>query len=140
MAARKKTATKKAARKGTPTKKSARSTSKGRGRRLALNAELPEPFLEMSRRVREGLGRLEKEISDTEARYRKGFMQILDEVGDQLAELEAVSEERWHTISDKARRDLADMLRKLEKVVEPGKRRPRKKSAARKKKVARARG
>ncbi len=145
---KKKTAGKKAAKKGAGSKKStgkkaarkkaARSTRKARrvGVRGVFDGELPETFIHMSRRVREGLRTLEKEVADTEARYRKGFMRVLDEVTHQLGQLESLSEERWHTLGDNARRDLAELLRKLEKVVAPGpsrKRRGRKKAASRKK-------
>lgn len=129
MAAKKKAATKKRAQSKKASKKNASrkkrpATSKRSGtsrrRRASKSGELPESFVVMSRRVRAGLGRLEKEITNTEARYRKGVTRMLDEVSQQLSDLESMGEERWHKISDSARRDLAKLLRRLEKAVDPG--------------------
>jgi hypothetical protein len=136
--ARKKAPKKKVARKQAARGTGNASKARGRSRRLTLNGELPEAFVQMSRSVREGLGRLEKDIAKTEARYRKGVLRILDDLSEQLRDFEALGEERWHVLSDNARKDLAKLLRRLEKAVDPGpsgKRRAGKKSAARKKKA-----
>jgi len=95
-----------------------------------LEGELPKDLRDFSRIVRRDLGQLEKQIEGARKDVRRGLTRALREVSHQLGRFEADGERRWKKLTSQARRDAVKVLRKLEKVIEPPK---RKRKAARKK-------
>jgi hypothetical protein len=69
--------------------------------------------------MRTRLLRLEREIERAEARYRKRFTKLLREGSHQLGRYEALGEKRWRELTTQARRDVAGVLRRIEKAVAP---------------------
>ncbi len=117
---RKKTRRKTAAPKNTSRKKS--TTALARARTSAaldrLERELPPTLQDYSRRVRSQLGKLEREIYRTQARYRRQAVQLLREGSHRLGGLEALGERGWRNLSRRARKEILTVLRRLEHVVE----------------------
>jgi hypothetical protein len=119
-------------------KKDTRKKKGGRSVRARLEAELPTSLAEFVRLVTARLNRLEQQLEKSEGRYRREWTRTLKNVSRQLGRFEAAGEKRWRKLTEAPRRDAVRLLRKLEKAIEPGKRRKtrRKKASARKKKSA----
>jgi hypothetical protein len=96
-----------------------------------IEAELPATLRDFTRRVRRGLGKLEKRIEKDRADRRRRTARMLRDVSHRLGHLEAQGEREWRRQSLRARRATAQLLHRLERAVEPPrKRRPRKSGAA----------
>jgi len=120
MAARKKT-TRKAA--------SARTAAGRAGSALKrIEPELPPNLREFSRRVRSGLGRLERQIEQAQASARREAARLLRDASHALGRFEAEGERRWRKLAAPARREALRLLQRLEKAMQP----PARKKAARK--------
>jgi hypothetical protein len=124
MAARKKTTRKKASR------RAARPTGLG-GLGAALGRlELPPTLRDYAKQVRSRLDGLERQITRTSVDVRRRGARLLREASHQLGRLEAEGEAGWRRLATPYRRQLADLLRRLEKALAPPKTRAR--TAARK--------
>jgi hypothetical protein len=88
-----------------------------------IEGELPPTLAQFSRRVRSELGRLEKQIARAETRYRTGWTRLLREASHQLGRFEAEGAARWRRLTTRARGDALKLLRRLEKEIEPARRR-----------------
>lgn len=121
--ARKKTAKRPTARRKGPAKRKARGIER-------LELELPPTLAQFARRMRTRLARLEREIERAEVRYRKTFTKLLREGSHQLGRYEALGEKRWKELTTQTRRDIAKVLRRIEKAIAPPPQ--RRKPAARK--------
>ena len=142
--ARKAAAPKKRVRQKTSPKKS--TTALARARTSAaldrLERELPPTLRDYSRRVRSQLGKLEQQIDRTQARYRRQAVRLLREGSHRLGGLEALGERGWRELSERARKEILNVLRRLERALETaGTQKPklRKKAASRSKRKPRAR-
>lgn len=95
-----------------------------------FEAELPADLRSYTRRVRKGLTHLERQIEEAQKDARRRWARLLREVSHQLGSVEAAGEKRWREGTLKARRDAVKALHRLEKAIEPPK---RKKKVQRKK-------
>lgn len=127
MAARKKASRKKASRK----KATRRKAGLGRGLGAALERlELPPTLKDYAKQVRGRLDGLERELTRASVDVRRRAARLLREASHQLGRLEAEGEAGWRRLTAPYRRQLVDLLRRLEKALTPkAARRP---SAARK--------
>jgi hypothetical protein len=119
------------ARKRTPKRKPARRLPRGSEALRKLEPELPANLREYSRQVRRGLAKLERQIETAQRDATRRWTRVLRDVSHQLGRLEAEGEKQWKKQTYPARREAVKLLKRLEKAIEPPKRRP-----ARKKKVA----
>jgi hypothetical protein len=122
MAVRKKTAKKEQA---------ARRLPRGSEALKRIETELPPELQDFSRQVRRGLVKLEHQIETAQRDARRRWTRLLRDVSHQLGRLEAEGEKQWKKQTYPARYEAVKLLKRLEKAIEPPKRRP-----ARKKKVA----
>ncbi len=146
---RRKTAGKAAAQKKPSRKKSSSkrsATAIARARTSAaldrLERELPPTLRDYSRRVRGQLGKLEQEIDRTQARYRRQAVRLLRDGSHRLGSLEALGERGWRELSERTRKEILNILRRLEHAVETaGTQKPtrRKRTASKAKRKTRAR-
>ena len=133
MAARKK-ATRSSTRSKAGARKQAPKTAFER-----FEAELPPDLRGYSRRVRRGLSRLEREIEHAQRDARRRWTKLLREASHQLGSIEAAGERSWRKRTLKARREAVKLLHRLEKAIEPPKKKaPRKKKTAKKSPRAKA--
>ena len=140
--ARKTAAQKKPSRKKSPSKKSATAIARARTSAALdrLERELPPTLRDYSRRVRQQLGKLEREIDRTQARYRRQAVRVLREGSHRLGSLEALGERGWRELSERTRKEILNILRRLEHAVETaGTQKPTKKTAGKAKRKTRAR-
>lgn len=135
--AKKTVGTKKAASKkkaAAPKKRaSAKKTSakrKAAKRGVAGFGDFPQSLDQFSRQIRKNLTSLEKQMNKAGKEYRRSTISLFREVSHQLGHFEALGERRWKKLTNNARKDVAKLLRRLEKVIEPAK--GRKKKASRK--------
>ena len=112
MTARRSKAAKKTARRAKPPLAVARK---------ALN-ELPASLDQFSRRARVGLTRLEGTVEKAEARYRRQAARMLRDASHRLGRFEAEGERRWKNLKGEARREALQLLRRLERTLEPRRR------------------
>jgi len=112
MAARKKAARKKTARRTGQTASSRLGATLGR-------FELPPTLRDYANQVRGRLDRLERELTRAQVDVRKRAARLLREASHQLGRLEAEGEAGWRRLTAPYRRQLIDLLRRLEKAVEP---------------------
>lgn len=112
MAARKKAARKKAARRKTKSTGSGLSATLGR-------LELPPTLRDYASQVRGRLDRLERELTKAQVDVRRRAARLLREASHQLGRLEAEGEAGWRRLTAPYRRQLVDLLRRLEKAVAP---------------------
>lgn len=94
--------------------KSRRATS-GRPGSRNRNGDFPPTISELTARLRKRLMDLDAEIERIEARYTRAVERLRDAgspIGIDLTR-------SWRALTDPARRDIADLLRRLEKVIEP---------------------
>lgn len=115
-------------------KKKTTKKQTGRGSASAamarLEAELPPNLRDFSRQVRRDLTRLERRIDVASRDARRQMTRLLRDVSHELGKLEAEGQKRWRALTHQARRDLAKQLNKLQKAIEPPKKRaPRKKAS-----------
>ena len=111
-----------------------------------FEAELPADLRSYTRRVRKGLTRLERQIEEAQKDARRRWARLLRDVSHQLGSVEAAGEKRWRQRTLKARREAVKALHRLERAIEPPKRKKkvqrkkvqRKKAAARKPAAAKA--
>lgn len=115
MAARKATARKKTSRKSTA---KARSTRGGLGGALG-RLELPPTLRDYAKQVQRRLDRLERDLARTRADVRRRATRLLREASHQLGRLEARGEAGWRRLTAPYRRQLLDLLKRLEKVLAP---------------------
>jgi hypothetical protein len=113
MAARKKAARKKAA-----ARRTGRSARSGLGATLG-RFELPPTLRDYAKQVRGRLDRLERDLARAQVDVRKRAARLLREASHQLGRLEAEGEAGWRRLTAPYRRQLVDLLRRLEKAVEP---------------------
>lgn len=99
--------------------------------------ELPKELRDFSRQVRKDLTLLEKQIEGARKDVRRGMVRVLRDVSHQLGQFEANGERKWKRLTNQARRDAVKALKKLEKAIEPPKKK-RKKASGRSKVAARA--
>jgi hypothetical protein len=85
---------------------------------------LPADLRAYSRRVRRGLSRVEREIEKSQRDARRRWTRLLRDVSHQLGRIEAQGEKRWNQRTTQARRDAVKLLKKLERAIEPPKKRP----------------
>lgn len=136
MTARKTTARKTTARK----KAKAPRIPRGSDALKKLEPELPANLQEFSRQVRRELVKLERQIETAQRDARRRWTRLLREVSHQLGRVEAEGEKQWKKQTYPARREAVKLLKRLEKAIEPPRKRPtRRKKAAARKKVAPAR-
>jgi hypothetical protein len=111
MAARKKASRKKATR---------RKAGLGGGLGAALGRlELPPTLRDYAKQVRGRLDRLEREISRASVDVRRRAARLLRDASHQLGRLEAEGEAGWRRLTSPYRRQLIDLLRRLEKALAP---------------------
>jgi hypothetical protein len=141
MAARKTSGRKTSSRKTSSRKAGARKASarKGGARRKAgtggrLGAalsrlELPPTLRDYADQVGRRLDRLEREATRTSTEVRRRAARLIREASHQLGRLEAKGEAGWRRLTRPYRRQLVDLLGRLEQAVAP---RPARKKASRK--------
>jgi len=159
MAARKKAARKKASRK-TGTRTQAGRKAGGRkkaSRRTARSAEaagfggfgaalgrldLPPTLRDYAEQVGARLDTLEREITRASVDMRRRGARLLREASHQLGRLEAEGEAGWRRLAAPYRRQLVDLLRRLEKALAPpaARRRSATRKATRRRSASGARG
>lgn len=101
---------------GTQAKRSPRKRS---GALAKLEADLPPSLQAFSRRMRQGLGRLEKTIEKGGRDARRRATRLLREASHRLGELEARGEREWRSQSQRARVAAVRVLQQLERAIEP---------------------
>ena len=114
-------------------KKKASSKARRKTAIQRIEGELPKDLRDFSRMVRRDLTQLERQIEGARKDVRRGLTRSLREVSHQLGRFEADGERRWKKLTTQARRDAVKVLRKLESVIEPPKKKrktSRKKSKA----------
>lgn len=79
-----------------------------------------------SRGLHDALDRLEKELPPNLGKLVKQVRRGLVDLEKQVEKTRKESEQRWARQQTRVRRDIAAMLRKLEKAVEPPRKRTRK--------------
>lgn len=130
MAARKKAARKKTTRAGG-------RRGGGSGGRLGAalgrleRLELPPTLREYVRQVGSRLDRLERELTRASVDVRRRAARLLREASHQLGRLEAEGEAGWRRLATPYRRQLVDLLRRLEKALAPQARRTTRRKTAR---------
>ena len=121
-------------------KAKARSLPRGSDALKKLEPELPANLREYSRQVRRELVKLERQIETAQRDARRRWTRLLRDVSHQLGRLEAEGEKQWKKQTYPARREAVKLLKRLEKAIDPPRRRPaRKKKAVAGKKPAPAR-
>jgi hypothetical protein len=101
-----------------------------------MEDRLPPTLGQFSRQVGARLGELEVRIEKASAPYRRRWARLLRDASHRLGRLEAEGEQRWKRLTTRARRDALQLLRRLERELEPaGPRRAR--SAPRRRQRAR---
>lgn len=118
-----------AARKKATRKKATRPTRRGIGAAFG-RMELPPTLRAYARQVAPRLDALERELLRASVDVRRRAARLLREASQQLGRLEAKGEAGWRRLAAPYRRQLVDLLRRLERAVAPP--RPRARSAARK--------
>jgi hypothetical protein len=114
MAARKKAARKKA------TRRKARSSGLGGRLDAALGRiDLPPTLRDYANQVRGRLDGLERELTRASVDVRRRAARLLREASHQLGRLEAEGEAGWRRLAAPYRRQLLDLLRRLEKALAP---------------------
>jgi DNA anti-recombination protein RmuC len=111
-----------AARKSTTRKKTSRrkTTRKGTGLPGALGrVELPPTLRDYAKQVRKRLDRLERQITQAQTDVRRRAARLLREASHQLGRLEVRGEAGWRRLAGPYRKQLLDLLRRLEKAVSP---------------------
>ena len=82
--------------------------------------------------LHQALDRIEKELPSNLGKYVHQVRKGLDDLEKQIEKTRKEGEDRWERQQNQVRRDIAAMLRRLEKAVAPPKKRaPRKKAATR---------
>lgn len=118
-------------------KKKRTSRPKTKGPLERLEDGLPQTLKDYSRRLRRGLGRLERDLVQRELSARRKAARLLREASHQLGQLEARGEREFRRRATRARREADRLLHRVERAIDPSPP-PRKKTAAtRKKKVSR---
>lgn len=107
-------AKKRATRKKTTRRKPARRRRSGLG-----VADLPRSLREFQRRMRSNLNRLEREVQQTRTFYRRRATRLLRDASRHLGRLETLGERGWRELNTRARREVAALLRRLERAVAP---------------------
>ena len=120
-----------AARKKATRKKATRGKTGGLGAALG-RLDLPPTLREYAKQVQGRLDGLEQEISRASTDVRRRAARLLREASHQLGRLEVKGEAGWRRLTSPYRRQLVDLLKRLEKALAPGKTRSRRPSATRK--------
>ena len=131
---RKASGRKASARKRTSSRTRSRSASGRLGGTLD-RLDLPPTLRDYARQVTRRLDGLERELARTSAGVRQRAARLLREASHQLGRLEAQGEAGWRRLTAPYRRQLRDLLARLEKAVAPP---PARKKAARKKATRKA--
>lgn len=103
---------------GKTTRKKATRSKKVQPRGLA-GADLPRTLREFRRRMLANLNRLERDVQRTRALARRRATRLLREASHWLGRLEARGERGWRELNTRARRELAALLRRMERAVAP---------------------
>ncbi len=110
----------------TATKKASGSNATRRKSAIErIESELPKDLRDFSRLVRRDLTQLEKQIEGAQKDVGRGLTRALREVSHQLGRFEADGERRWRKLTTQARHDAVKVLRKLAKVIDPPKKKPK---------------
>lgn len=113
-------AARKTARKKTSRKKATRRTAPRGGLGAALaRLELPPTLRDYAKQVRKRLDGLEREVTRASVGVRRRAARLLREASQQLGRLEAEGEAGWRRLTAPYRRQLLDLMRRLEKAVAP---------------------
>ena len=98
---------------------------------LGIEFEVPSTFRAYAQQLRRRLDQLEGELARARADVRQGAARLLREASQQLGKLEARGEAGWRGLAEPYRRELANLLRRLEQMLAPtrARRRPRRKPA-----------
>jgi hypothetical protein len=103
-----------------------------------IEAELPPTLRQYARRVRLHLTQVETDIARARAQARRRRTRLLREASHELGRLEAWGEARWRKLTAPYRKRAVDLLRRLERAIEPATRKKAvRKKTARKKPVRR---
>jgi hypothetical protein len=100
-------------------RKAKRSPRKRSGALARLEADLPPSLQAFSRRMRQGLARLERTIEKGGRDARRRATRLLREASHRLGQLEARGEREWRSQSQRARLAAVRVLQQLEKAIEP---------------------
>lgn len=128
---RKASSRKTGARKASARKSGARKRTATGGRLGAAlsRIELPPTLRDYAGQVRHRLDGLEREVTRTSTDVRRRAARLIREASHQLGRLEAKGEAGWRRLTRPYRRQLVDLLGRLEKAVAP---QPARKKASRK--------
>lgn len=113
--------------KSTTKAKSSRAIS-GRPEGRIRNGSFPPSINEFTTRLRKRLKDLDREIERIEGR----FMRVVERLRSAGSPIGIDVERNWRALADPIRRDISNLLRRIEKVIEPpliSKRRPRAKAS-----------
>jgi hypothetical protein len=127
-----KTASRKTSSRKTGTRKSGARSKSAPGGRLGAaldRLDLPPTLRDYAAHVQKRLDRLERELSRASTDVRRQAARLLREASHQLGRLEAQGEAGWRRLTRPYRRQLLQLLGRLEKAVAP---RPARKKATRK--------
>ena len=105
---------------GKTTANSARKSKSTRSKTAAFRnrrrkSEFPPSIAELTTRLRERLRDLDQEIEKIEARY----LRIVDRLRNTNSPIGIDFEQSWRVLTDPVRREIVELVRRLEKVVEP---------------------
>jgi len=123
MPQRKTDTTRKSGASGKTTRKGGRQTKSRAPRIAGLELELPDSLRDFGRQVRRRVTQLEKEAARLREDASRRATRLVREASHRLGWLEAEGEAGWRELTDRSRRDLANLLRRLERAVDPGPRR-----------------
>jgi len=113
--------TRKTGKSGKATRKSSGRNTRSRAPRIAgLELELPDSLRDFGRQVRRRLTQLEKEAAQLREEASRRATHLVREASHRLGWLEARGEVGWRELTDRSRRNLANLLRRLERAVDPG--------------------
>ncbi len=123
-------------------KKTTRKTTRrkvARGPLARIESELPKNLRDLRKQVASQLTQLERDIEKAERQTRRRAVKLLREASQQLGRLEAKGEAGWRQLNLPYRKELVNLLKRLERAVAP-KRVARKKAAARRTSAQRGKG
>ncbi len=129
MTVRKASGKKRSSRKTASRKTAARKVSAGNLGAALGRLELPPTLRDYAGQVRHRLDGLEREVARTSTAVRRRAARLIREASHQLGRLEVKGEAGWRRLTRPVRRQLVDLLGRLEKAVAP---RPARKKASRK--------
>jgi len=127
MTARTTSAKKKSTRKKAGAKK--RGSRRSGGALALFDQELPKGFRDFAQQVQRRLEQVEKDVEKTRLDMRREVAKLIHEGGRRLTALERRADPSWRKVTAPYRREVVKLLSRLEKAVDP----PRRKKASKKK-------